>query len=248
MQSISDKSQSQTVKALLALRELVVSGELVPGERVPELAMVERIGVSRTPLRAALIRLEGEGLLEALPAGGYAARRLSIQDVFAATEIRGALEGLAARFAAERRLGEPELAAILETQDQIDALVASGRSGSETFSEYVPLNERFHEQLAELSASPVIQQQIDRANAYPFAAASGLIDIQIHLPDARKILLIAQDHHRCVLEAIKAGESGRAETLMREHARLAHRYLRQALEDQEAVAQMPGASMLRRTG
>lgn len=246
MQTTSDRSQSQTVRALLALRELVLSGELVPGERVPELAMVERIGVSRTPLRAALMRLESEGLLEALPSGGYAARRLSVQDVFAAIEIRGAIEGLAARFAAERRLGEQELLAISETQQKIDDLIACNDPDDETFSAYVPLNERFHEQLAKLSGSPLVEQQIERANAHPFASASGLIDIQTQMPDARRILLIAQDQHHCVLEAIRAGETGRAENLMREHARLAHRYLRQALEDQRAMAQVPGASMLRK--
>ncbi len=246
MQNTPDKSQTQTVKALLALRELVLSGELVPGERVPELVMVERIGVSRTPLRTALVRLESEGLLEALPTGGYAARQFSVQDVFAAIEIRGAIEGLAARFAAERRPGEDELRPIKQTQRQIDDLIARDGPGSETFSAYVPLNERFHEQLAKLSGSLVVEQQIERANAHPFASASGFIDVQTQMPDARKILLIAQDQHQCVLEAIRTGEGGRAESLMREHARLAHRYLRQALEDQRAMDQVPGASMLRR--
>ena len=246
MQSTPDRAQSQTVRALLALRELVLSGELVPGERVAELALVERIGVSRTPLRTALVRLESEGLLEALPSGGYAARELSVQDVFAAIEIRGAIEGLAARFAAERMPGESELNPIANTQREIDDLIARGGQDSETFSAYVPLNERFHQQLAKLSGSLVVEQQIERANAHPFASASGFIDVQTQMPDARKILLIAQDQHHCVLEAIRAGEGGRAESLMREHARLAHRYLRQALEDQTAMDQVPGASLLRR--
>lgn len=241
-----NKSQSQTVKALLALRELVLSGELLPGKRVSELAMVERIGVSRTPLRSALVRLESEGLLQALPKGGYAARQLSVQDVFAAIEIRGAIEGLAARFAAERELSGVDLQSIQDTQCEIDDLIARHQPDPQTFSDYVLLNERFHAQLAELSGSLVIQQQIERANAHPFASASGFIDVQTQMPDARKILLIAQDQHLCVLDAIRAGEGGRAEGLMREHARLAHRYLRQALEDQRAMDQVPGASMLRR--
>ena len=57
-----EKTQSQTLKAQLALRELILSGALAPGERIAELAMVDRLGLSRTPLRAALIRLEQEGL------------------------------------------------------------------------------------------------------------------------------------------------------------------------------------------
>ena len=244
----TDKVQNQTVRALLALRELVLGGELAPGERVSELAMADRIGVSRTPLRTALVKLEGEGFLQLLPSGGYAARQFSVNDVFAAIEVRGAMEGLAARLAAERRLGGSDLAAIRETQSKIDRLLKQPKSDDSAYSEFAPLNERFHRQLAELSASPVVIQQIERANAHPFAAASGFIEVQTRLPEARTILLIAQDHHHCILEAIGAGEASRAEALMREHARLAHRYLRKALDDQHTLDQMPGASMLRRTG
>ncbi len=245
MPNAADKTQNQTVKALLALREIVLSGELVPGERVPELAMVERIGVSRTPLRTALVRLESEGLLKALPSGGYAARQFSVRDVFAAIEIRGAIEGLAARFAAERGLSESAWAPINQVQEEIDDLIARDQEDAQTFSEYVPLNEQFHAHLARLSGSLVVERQIEKANAHPFASASGFINVQTQMADARRILLIAQDQHQCVLEAMRAGEGGRAEALMREHARLAHRYLRQVLEDRHVMAQMPGASMLR---
>lgn len=243
-----DKAQTQTVKALLALRELVLSGELVPGQRVSELVMVERIGVSRTPLRTAFVRLEGEGLLEALPSGGYTARHFSVQDVFATIEIRGAIEGLAARFAAERFLSNEALDPITQILTEIDELIAANLLDKQTFSDYVPLNEQFHDQLAKLSGSLVIEQQIERANAHPFASPSAFIDLQTQMADARKVLMIAQDQHHCVIEAIQAGEGGRAEALMREHARLAHRYLRKALDDRQMLAQVPGASLLRGVG
>ena len=90
---------SQTLAALLRLRDLILEGGLAPGERLSELAVVERLGVSRTPVRAALARLEHEGLVEALPGGGYAVREFSRADVNDAIEIRGVLEGLAARLA-----------------------------------------------------------------------------------------------------------------------------------------------------
>ncbi|HEX5737293.1 MAG TPA: GntR family transcriptional regulator, partial [Hydrogenophaga sp.] len=57
--------ESAQVRALLQLRELVLSGELPGGSRIAEMAIVERLGVSRTPVRAALMRLEQEGLLAA---------------------------------------------------------------------------------------------------------------------------------------------------------------------------------------
>src|SRR3954451_18656985 len=93
---------SQAVKAQLRLREMILAGELPGGARIAELALVERLGVSRTPIRAALMRMEQEGLLEALPNGGLAVRTFSERDVSDAIELRGTMEGLAARMAAER--------------------------------------------------------------------------------------------------------------------------------------------------
>ena len=61
---------SQAVKAQLRLREMILAGQLPAGARIAELAIVERLGVSRTPIRAALMRLEQEGLLESLPGVG----------------------------------------------------------------------------------------------------------------------------------------------------------------------------------
>src|SRR3954471_21492893 len=97
-----DLGGSQAVKAQLRLRELILAGELPSGARIAELALVEKLGVSRTPIRAALMRLEQVGLLETLPGGGYAVRTFSERDVSDAIELRGTLEGLLARLAAER--------------------------------------------------------------------------------------------------------------------------------------------------
>src|SRR5205085_10438091 len=91
---------SQTTKATLGLRELVFSGAVGPGERLPEVELAERLGVSRTPLRLALMTLAHEGLLEALSGGGFAVRAFSRADVSDAIELRGVREGTAAAFAA----------------------------------------------------------------------------------------------------------------------------------------------------
>jgi len=66
-----ERSISQTVRAQLALRDMILSGQLRPGERISELQAVEITNVSRTPVRLALVRLAEEGLLDALPSGGY---------------------------------------------------------------------------------------------------------------------------------------------------------------------------------
>jgi GntR family transcriptional regulator of vanillate catabolism len=61
--SVESRGASQTVKALLSMRELLLTGELSAGQRVSEIWAVDRLGVSRTPVRAALLRLEEEGFL-----------------------------------------------------------------------------------------------------------------------------------------------------------------------------------------
>jgi GntR family transcriptional regulator of vanillate catabolism len=70
--------------------------------------------------------------------------------------------------------------------------------------------------------------------------------VQAMLPEARQILTIAQDHHRCVVRAIEEREGARAEALMREHARLAHRNLQLAFRNQGTRDLVPGAVLIRR--
>src|SRR5215218_10502661 len=101
--------QSQTDRALLQLREMLLEGEFKPGERLAELQLVERLGVSRTPVRLALASLEHEGLVQALDGGGYVVREFTRRDIDDAIELRGVLEGTAARLAAERGVGRPVL-------------------------------------------------------------------------------------------------------------------------------------------
>ena len=114
---------SQTTKATLGVRELVFEGELAPGERVPEIALAERLGVSRTPLRIALATLAHEGLLEPLGGGGFVVRSFTRADIADAIELRGVLEGTAARFAAERLQSPEELVELAETTDAIGDVV-----------------------------------------------------------------------------------------------------------------------------
>ena len=71
---------------------MILAGGLPGGARIAELTLVEKLGVSRTPIRAALMRLEQEGCCR-LPGGGYAVRTFSETDVADAIELRGTMEG-----------------------------------------------------------------------------------------------------------------------------------------------------------
>ncbi|MCB4366025.1 GntR family transcriptional regulator [Hydrogenophaga taeniospiralis] len=221
--------ESAQVRALLRLRELILSGELAGGTRIAELAIVERLGMSRTPIRAALVRLEQEGLLQALPAGGYVVQSFSERDVADAIELRGTLEGLLARLAAERGAPAVVLAEARACLASIDAVLAVPSLSDEGFSAYVALNSQFHTLLHELADSPTISRQLERAASLPFASPSGFVLLRAHSTRARDMLAVAQDQHHQVLDAIEQREGARAEAIMREHSRLARRNLAEVL-------------------
>jgi GntR family transcriptional regulator of vanillate catabolism len=238
------EGSSQAVKAQQRVRELILAGDLPAGSRIAELALVERLGMSRTPIRAALMRLGQEGLLEALSGGGYAVRTFSEREVADAIELRGTLEGLAARLAAERGAPAAVMAQACSCLDQIDHLLRQVALDDEGFSNYVDLNGRFHKLLAEMANSAVLAREIDRASRLPFASASGFVGVQAHTPDARDMLVVAQHQHRQVLDAIVQREAGRAEALMREHSRLARHNLGLVMQNPQQV-DMPGVQLIR---
>ena len=243
----ADAEGSQAVKAQLKLRELILAGQLPAGERIAELAIVEKLGVSRTPIRAALMRLEQEGLLEALPNGGYAVRTFSERDVADAIELRGTIEGLAARVAAERGAASVVLAEARQCLAQIDAVLAQPALDDEAFSRYVDLNGRFHALLAEMAGSGVIERELERVVSLPFASPSGFVAMQANSPQSRDMLIVAQDQHRQVLDAIERREGARAEAIMREHSRIAQRNLREAVQSHN-LDRMPGVRLIRQRG
>jgi GntR family transcriptional regulator, vanillate catabolism transcriptional regulator len=244
MRAASVGSSSQTVNALLKLRELILAGELKAGERMSELALVERLGVSRTPIRAALVRLEQEGLLLALPAGGFVVNAFDERDIHAAIEIRGTLEGLAARLAAEQGMAAGRFAELEHCLLRLDALVFETGVTVDSFPAYVELNEQFHRIIIDLAGSAVLSRHIALAVTLPFASASAFVMVQARLPEAQTMFTVAQDQHRCIARAIEAREGQRAEALMREHARLARRNLDLALRNQQTRSLVPGSSLI----
>ena len=239
-------SETAQVRVQLRLREMVLSGELQGGSRIAELAIVDMLGVSRTPIRAALLRLEQEGLLEALPHGGYAVRTFTERDVSESIELRGTIEGLLARFAAERGAPAVVLREARECLEEIDGFLKAPTLSDTAFTQYVALNERFHRLLREMAGSQLVAHQLDRVMVLPFASPSAFVIEQADSPRARDMLIVAQDQHWQVLDAIEQREGARAESVMREHSRIAQRNLRQALRAQPAG--LPGVRLIRRRG
>ncbi len=200
-----DPRAAQTLKAQLRLRQMILDGELSAGERVPELMLVERTGVSRTPIRAALLRLAEEGLLEPSSSGGFVVRAFDEAEVYDAIDVRGMLEGAAARRAAQRRPSHAELSDLRDCVGAMDAIVKRRTLGVQQFSDFVRLNERYHSLLVGLARSPVLTRAVERIVALPFASPSAFVVAQSALADAHQTLILSQEQHRAILEALAAG-------------------------------------------
>ena len=237
------QENSQTTKAILGLRELLLGGAFEPHERVPELRLVEELGVSRTPLRTALMTLAHEGFLEALSGGGFVVREFTRSDIDDAIELRGVLEGTAVRLAAERLESDVELDPLRGLCRELDDVVRS--PSIETFMEYLRLNQEFHAAFHELAKSPQLTRALEHVLTLPFAPPSALVMVHAALPESWEIFLVAQSQHVALIEAIGRREGARAEALAREHARLARRNLDVALANRDLLERLPGSTLLR---
>lgn len=242
------RDASQTDRALLGIRDLVLRGEFKAGERLPELALVELLGVSRTPIRAALQRLAEEGLIEASQPTGYVVRSFSENDIFDAIEARGAIEGLVARMAAERGVSQLQINRMRDCLNELDEVLAAASPGDERLGKYAALNERFHNLLLEASGSSIMALALSRIASLPFASPNAFVGAQDKIPGSLKILTQAQHQHHEILDAIEARSSARVEPLVREHARSARKNLELVLRDSEAMQHLVGAQLIHRRG
>lgn len=237
------RGTSQSLKAILGVRDLVMSGAFAPGERLSEPAIARQLGLSRTPVRAALARLEQEGLLEVIPSGGYSVRRFSVADVIDAIELRGVLEGTAARLAAERGLSPARFSAFGSLLSELDKIVAQP-AGRFSYEAYIERNAEFHDMLKDACGSPLISREIERVTNLSFANPSAFLQAQITLPDFLGSLTVAQGQHRAIIGAIEMREGFRAEALAREHARLARDNLDFVLKNDRMIERVPALSLV----
>ena len=118
------------------MREAILSGETAPGARLNEVRLSQMLEVSRTPVRAALQVLAGEGLLDYQPNRGYVVRQFPLSEIVDAYDIRAQLEGLATRFAAERGFSDEERAIIEQSLRDGDALFDKGHFADGDLARY----------------------------------------------------------------------------------------------------------------
>ena len=186
------------------LKHAIVRGEIVPGTRLVESQIAEVQGISRTPVREAIHKLEREGLIERQPRGGFTVLGLSRNDIVETFGIRSVLEGYAARLAAINHQPDelkPLKAKISEFQRYLD----TGQLKALT-----RVNTEFHDLLYALSKSPRLIHMINglRDQIYRYRL--------IILKEPRRAQMSNADHIR-MLSHISERSADEVEYLVRDH-------------------------------
>jgi GntR family transcriptional regulator, vanillate catabolism transcriptional regulator len=245
---------SQTGRTLLNLRDMLLRGDFRAGDRISELPLVARLGVSRTPIRLALDRLAHEGLLETAPTGGFVVRGFTLADIWDALDLRGVLEGTAARLAAERFVHSSDLDTLRKYLDLMDVRIPTSNMdvriptpAIDGFAKYMEYNEAFHAEIVALSRNPLLRKTLDHLMAIPFVGPSAVVSANLRLPNAMGNFAVGQEHHHAIVESIERRQGARADAMAQEHARLSRRNLEAILADPSLLSQVRGASLIKMT-
>jgi DNA-binding GntR family transcriptional regulator len=184
------------------IRRDILACDLMPGSELREAELARRYGVSKTPVRDAMQRLESEGLIETEPRRGHRVRPISMQDAEDLIEVRSILESAAVAKVA-KVASDTELRGL-------DALRRPEADGVDAFAEY---NRRFHVSLADLSRNRRLAEEIkrmmefyDRLALVSLASLSRTVGLEVPLAD-----------HCAIIDALQARNGRLAARLVRQH-------------------------------
>ncbi|HHW06852.1 MAG TPA: GntR family transcriptional regulator [Clostridia bacterium] len=202
------------------MREAIIRGDLAPGERLMEVQLAEEMGVSRTPVREAIRKLELEGFVAMVPRKGAYVADYTIKDITDVFEIRAALESLAAGLACER-ITEREL-------DELQVLVVKvGENIKENdIDGIIQIDTEFHDRIYRASRNSRLEQMISnlREQIQRFRATS------LSSPGRLKDTL---EEHKSIVDAIAMRDVALAQKLAREHVENAEDIFLDALSKQQ---------------
>ncbi|MBI4447300.1 MAG: GntR family transcriptional regulator [Acidobacteria bacterium] len=197
------------------LREEILRGNLLNGERLIESDLAKKLKVSRTPIREALRKLENEGLVRYSRGRGVTVGKLTPQDMLDFYAIRGALEGLAARLAAQR-ISEGEIAKLKE--------IFAGISKAFSKQDYrlaVHLHTRFNDLIFRAAGNPRLYELVSRFHEYTERS-------QLQSLAVSGRFQAIQEEHEAIIAAIEKRHPHRAERAVRKHLEQASRAYQQS--------------------
>jgi len=185
------------------VRERIVSGDIQPGAILTEAELADEYGMSKTPVREALVLLRHEGFVDSLPRIGHVVATFTVQDVLEVFHLRAILEAEAAGLAADR-ITEDEIAALRENRDEESALLAEA-DGADAYERAYELNVAFHHRIGRASGNRRLADLIKRL-----------------MEDMRRMLafdprFVEPQHHMEIIEALQRGDRAAAAGAMRRH-------------------------------
>jgi len=199
------------------LRQAIIRGDVSPGNRLVESRVADALGISRTPVREAIHKLEREGLLRKLPRGGFSVLSLTREDVEEAFGIRSVLESYAARLATiKHRVEElnPLEKKISEYQFCMD---------NRQLQALPEINTAFHDLLYALSRSPRLIRMINDLKDQIYRFRRILLNVE-------EMARVSNEDHCRMLKAMKKRDAERVEKLVREHIMRGQRIVLKELE------------------
>lgn len=200
------KRQLLQPEAVRVLREMIIFGELAPGEVLPEEQIGSRLGVSRTPLREALKILAAEGLVKLRPHHRARVSDMTIQEVQELFEVLSELEGIAARMAAAR-IKPAQISRLEKLQARMESFFNSGR-----LKEYFAVNQEIHSLIVEAAGNAVLAE----THAWLLARAERARFLALQTPQRWDDSL---REHRELLDSLKRRDGNKASILLSTHVR-----------------------------
>jgi DNA-binding GntR family transcriptional regulator len=209
---------SRVDDAYRALRQRILDNAFPPGYQALEQTLADELGLSRTPVREALIRLQKEGLVDVVPRHGMRVLPVSPTDMKEIYEILSALEGMAAELLAKRRPADAELAPLERaSRDMANALRA------DDLEAWADADERFHRQLIELAGNRLLVRSV--LNFWDRVHRVRRLTLRL-----RPKPVNSTREHMALVERIRAGDPHGAHAVNRAHRERASRELVAILE------------------
>ena len=186
------------------LREAILKGELKPGERLMELQLASKLGVSRTPIREAIRMLEQEGLAVTMPRKGAEVAKMTLKDMEDVLEVREALDELAAKIAC-KKISDEQLANLKTIKDEFKRSMDSG-----DVKKIAEEDVKFHDAIYEATSNAKLVSMMNniREQMYRYRLE------YIKDADKRQILMVEHEH---ILKALTLRHIQEAKMAVREH-------------------------------
>ncbi|MDR5823761.1 GntR family transcriptional regulator [Caballeronia sp. LZ043] len=205
VEAISKPREKSTDTVYLALREQILSNALRPGTQMLEQELVQWFGVSRTPVREALIRLQNERLVQIIPRHGMRVRNVSLTDIEEVFQVQTSLEATAAAAVAARKPGVKEFRPLEKACTDMDrALEKDDRDA------WAAAHDAFYARLVELSGNPRLMQIVGECVDHVRRVRE--LTLRLIAPDASQAQTL-----RKVIEALRQSDAEAAQALCRDN-------------------------------